>query len=291
MPGRDRVAETVTVRGVDVPTFLYGTAWKEERTEALVREALAAGFRGIDTANQRRHYHEAGVGAALEGARAPGGPAAGGLFLQTKFTYLEGQDRRLPYDPSADLPTQVRQSFDSSLEHLGIDGDDRPLDSLLLHGPRARRGLCEDDRAVWRTFEELREESRVRVLGASNVTAEQLATLCDLAELPPAFVQNRCFARLGWDREVRAVCRERGVTYQGFSLLTANRAELAAPALRRIAQRHAKTVPQVVFRFALQLGMIPLTGTTDPAHMRQDLAAYRFELSREDVEAIERISG
>lgn len=275
---------TVLVQGVDVPVFLYGTAWKEERTEALVGEALAAGFRGIDTANQRKHYDEAAVGAAVGGALAAGGVARDDLFLQTKFTYVEGQDERLPYDPAADLPTQVRQSLASSLEHLGVER----LDSLLLHGPRRRAGLCADDRDVWSTFEQLHRDGRARLLGASNVTAEQLAALCDLAEVPPAFVQNRCFARLGWDRDVRRVCRERGVVYQGFSLLTANRAELATPTVRAIAARHGVSVPQAIFRFALQLGMICLTGTGDPRHMREDLA-LDFTLAADEVRAIEGI--
>lgn len=278
------------VQGVEVPVFLYGTAWKQERTEALVGEALAAGFRGIDTANQRKHYDEAAVGAALATARAPSGGARGlardDLFLQSKFTYVEGQDERLPYDPAADVPTQVRQSLASSLDHLGVER----LDSLLLHGPRARAGLSADDRDVWRTFEELQGDGRARLLGVSNVTAEQLAALCDFAAAPPAFVQNRCFARLGWDREVRRVCRERGVAYQGFSLLTANRAELASPEVRAIAARHGVTVPQTIFRFALQLGMICLTGTTDPRHMREDLD-LGFTLADEEVRAIGGVGG
>lgn len=276
---------TVAVQGVEVPVFLYGTAWKEERTEALVGEALAAGFRGIDTANQRKHYDEAAVGAAVGSALAAGGVDRDDLFLQTKFTHVEGQDERLPYDPAADLPTQVHQSFASSLEHLGVGR----LDSLLLHGPLRRSGLAAGDRAVWRTFEELHRDGRVRLLGASNVTAEQLAALCDLAEVPPAFVQNRCFARLGWDRDVRRVCRERRVVYQGFSLLTANRAELASPTVRAIAAGHGVSVPQAIFRFALQLGMICLTGTGDPRHMREDLA-LGFTLAAEEVRAIEGIA-
>src|ERR1700678_4121956 len=96
------------------PAFLYGTAWKEERTAGLVGLALRAGFRGIDTANQRRHYFEGGVGEALESAYAAGVVTRSELFLQTKFTYRPGQDHRLPYDPSAPLATQVAQSLASS---------------------------------------------------------------------------------------------------------------------------------------------------------------------------------
>src|SRR5260221_367060 len=86
-----------------VPDFLYGTAWKEDRTAALTELALRAGFRGIDTANQRRHYFEAGVGEGLAAAYRSGLVTRADLFLQTKFTYQGGQDHRLPYDPSVPL--------------------------------------------------------------------------------------------------------------------------------------------------------------------------------------------
>src|SRR6187401_870816 len=120
----------IMINGKSVPTFLYGTAWKEASTQACVKMALQAGFRGIDTANQRKHYHEAGVGAALREAYETGMLTRKDLFLQTKFTHLAGQDQRLPYDRNADPHTQVMQSFAGSLEHLGTDY----LDSFILHG-------------------------------------------------------------------------------------------------------------------------------------------------------------
>jgi len=287
MNGSQPVSRTRTVHGVPVPTFLYGTAWKEESTERLVAAALAAGFRGIDTANQRRHYHEAGVGNAVREALSAGGLSCDELFLQTKFTYREAQDHRLPFDPTADEATQVRQSVASSLEHLGVAS----LDSLLLHGPRGSPGLAESDIRVWRTMEELHREKRVRLIGVSNMTAGQLAELCDISEVRPAFVQNRCFARFGWDREVRALCRDQEVAYQGFSLLTANRTELVSREVAAIARAHGRSIPQVIFRFALQLAMICLTGTTSPARMREDLAVYDFELVDDEVRTLERLSG
>src|SRR5688572_30784065 len=106
--------KNVVVQGVSVPRFFYGTAWKEERTEALARLALSQGFRAMDTANQRKHYVEAGVGAAVEGSGVP----RSDVFLQTKFTFARGQDHRIPYDPKAPFADQVRDSFASSLEHL-----------------------------------------------------------------------------------------------------------------------------------------------------------------------------
>ena len=270
---------------MEVPSFLYGTAWKEERTEALVDLALAAGFRGFDTANQRKHYNEAGVGAAIRKALASGVPR-GSLFIQTKFTYAEGQDHRLPFDPSAPYTTQVRQSVASSLEHLGVDY----LDSLLIHGPLARRGWSDGDREVWKTMEALHGEGVVRTIGVSNVTAEQVSTLCETADVKPAFVQNRCYARLGWDAKVREVCRANGVRYQGFSLLTANVAEIETRTIAQIAEARHVTRTRVIFAFALAVGMIPLTGTTNRAHMDDDLAAAGLELTPHEIAAIKRVS-
>lgn len=270
-----------------IPSFLYGTAWKEDETERLTRLALDAGFRGIDTANQRKHYFEAGAGAAVARAIADGAVRREELFLQSKFTYRDGQDHRLPYDPHADPATQVRQSFASSLEHLQVE----TLDSYVLHGPSRPRGLAPVDLEVWRTMEELHAAGRTRYLGISNVALDQLEALCTAAAVKPMFVQNRCFARTGWDARVRAFCRANGIIYQGFSLLTANVAELRTAAFRAIVTRTGRTPAQVVFRFALQVGMLPLTGTTDPAHMREDLAALDFELAPEDVAAVEAIAG
>ena len=123
---------TWLIDGVRVPRFLYGTAWKEERTQGLTELALRRGFRGIDTANQRRHYHEVAVGKAIQSSIKSGVVTQDDLFLQTKFTFREGQDRRLPYDPKAPIEVQVEQSFTSSLEHLGTS----VIDSYLLHGPQ-----------------------------------------------------------------------------------------------------------------------------------------------------------
>jgi diketogulonate reductase-like aldo/keto reductase len=215
------------------------------------------------------------------------------LFLQTKFTYLAGQDPRslvlaghhLPYDPAADYPTQVHQSFASSLDHLGVE----TLDSYVLHGPTWNFGLAPADLEVWRTMEELRAAGRTRFLGISNVGLDQLEELCACATTPPTFVQNRCFARSGWDHEVRAFCHQHGMVYQGFSLLTANVAELRCAEIFRLVARVGRTLPQVIFRFAMQVGMQPLTGTTSAEHMHEDVQVYDFELSAEDVHMIDSI--
>lgn len=269
------------------PDFLYGTAWKEERTPALVELALRTGFRGIDTANQRRHYFEAGVGEGLAAAYRAGLVTRADLFIQTKYTYQPGQDHRLPYDPAADLATQVAQSMASSLEHLGTDR----VDSYVLHGPASGHGWTEYDAEVWGAMARERDAGRTRLLGVSNVSLRHLQQLAATGAELPAFVQNRCFASRGWDRDVRTFCAQRKIVYQGFSLLTANLDVLRHPLVQGIASRQRATPSQVVFRFARAVGMLPLTGTSDPEHMKQDLAAGALSLSDDETRAIEAIAG
>ena len=271
---------------VRFPRFLYGTAWKEERTQPLVELALQQGFRDIDTANQRRHYHEAAVGAAISNVVRQRLVSRDDIFLQSKFTFRAGQDDRLPYDPQASVAAQVEQSFTSSLLNLGVER----LDSYLLHGPLRRVGLTPDDWEAWKTLEAIADRGGARILGVSNFNVEQLRRLLDGARVRPRFVQNRCYAVRGWDREMRAVCRENGIVYQGFSLLTANRELLQHADLVQIAKRHSRTVAQIVFRFAIDVGILPLTGTSDANHMRLDLEVFDFELAKNEIERIERLA-
>jgi diketogulonate reductase-like aldo/keto reductase len=274
-----------TWNNVDVPSFLYGTAWKKERTTALVELAVDSGFRGIDTANQLIHYSEALVGDALLALQKKG-ITREALFLQTKFTSTGGQDHRTPYDASADLTTQVKQSFESSLTHLHTDH----LDSYVLHGPYSRRGLTAMDWEVWAAIEDHYTAGKTRMIGISNVSADQLTLLCAKARTRPMVVQNRCFAVTGWDQEVREICRKNDILYQGFSLLTANTEVFGAPVFPTAAARVGAGVAQVVFRFAQQIGMLPLTGTTDAQHMKEDLACDRFTLTPEELRGIETVA-
>ncbi len=272
---------------IRAPEFLYGTAWKEERTAPLVELALRAGFRGIDTANQRKHYSEAAVGEGLATAYRAGVTTRAELFLQTKFTYINGQDHRLPYDPSAPVAKQVAQSLASSLEHLGTEY----VDSFVLHGPSSGQGWTADDVEAWTAMLAERQAGRARALGVSNVLLRHLEQMLAAHGEAPAFVQNRCFARNGWDRKVREFCRKHGVVYQGFSLLTANTEVLRFPGVHTIAAEKKATLAQIVFAFARQVGMLPLTGTTSAEHMKEDLASATIELSEGEVVEIERLVG
>jgi diketogulonate reductase-like aldo/keto reductase len=277
-----RVDVIVTARGTRVPRLIYGTAWKKEHTAALVERALLAGARGIDTACQPKHYDEAGVGRGVAAAGARG-IAREELYLQTKYTPIAGQDpRRVPYDVKASLSEQVRQSCQASLVNLQT----AYLDCLLVHSPLSP---FERTLEVWRAFEALVDSGVVRELGISNCyDLAQLEALHSSARVKPLVVQNRLYAETGYDRGIRAFCRAQGLLYQSFWTLTANPKLLARPNVRALAQRYAVTPAQLFFRGLTQIGIVPLTGTTSPEHLAQDLAIFDFELAPADLQELVR---
>lgn len=263
--------------GLRVPRILYGTAWKKAQTARWVREALDAGFNGIDTACQPKHYDEAGVGTGLRASRR----ARSELYLQTKFTPLTGQDpARLPYDATASIAEQVRQSFAQSLHNLGSNY----LDCLLLHSPMQDPHQM---RACWQALEALADSGQVGQLGLSNCyELEALQRLDREAHIKPAVLQNRFYAATGYDSEIRAYCRGEGIVYQSFWTLSANPQLLDAPAIKHLAQSLQRTPAQVLFRYLMQQDVVPLTGTTSLEHMQQSLAAFDFSLTEEEAGAI-----
>ena len=264
------------------PVIIYGTAWKEERTQELVSQALALGFRAIDSANQRKHYWEQASGTAVAEWVKKGNDRKQ-LFLQSKFTHLGGQDHRLPYNPQHSYRTQVLQSFESSLSHYNTDY----LDSYLIHGPNSPFEITTEDIEIWQTMEELQKTGKIKSIGISNVNIRQLRQLYDLAEIKPASVQNRCYAARQWDSEIRKYCKDHGIHYQGFSLLTANPQLFSHPIINSISKKQNKTPAQVILAFAQKSGMTVLSGTTDPGHMQQDLQIETIQFSQNELETLE----
>lgn len=265
---------------MQIPKLIYGTAWKEERTSDLVVKAINAGFRGIDTAAQPRHYNEKGVGDALQKLRIQGIKRED-LFLQTKFSPFAGQDpKRIPYDPQAPSATQVAQSFASSQKNLGTSY----VDSLVLHSPLPWEQMTE----VWKAMEKLHEQGGATVLGISNCyDLRILQALHSSATVKPKVLQNRFYAETSYDLQIREWCKGNEVTYQSFWTLTANPQILNSQTLKSIAQKHHKTEAQVFFRFLNHLGISPLTGTCSELHMKEDLEIFEFELETSEVEAIQ----
>ncbi|MGR8929850.1 MAG: aldo/keto reductase family protein [Gammaproteobacteria bacterium] len=253
-----------------MPGIIYGTAWKKERTAAVVEQAINQGFRGIDTACQPKHYFEAGVGEALARCFDSGSVTREQFYLQSKFTPLSGQDPlQIPYDPKAGIAEQVAESFRVSLKNLRTDY----LDGLILHSPVPE--LTE----AWQAMEAIVQSGGARQLGISNCyDLDVFRFLFDSATIKPAVLQNRFYSETGYDQSLREFCRDRGVVYQSFWTLTANTAILASPVIRNLALEYQRSPEQIFFRYLSQNGVLPLTGTTSIQHMQEDLAIFEFEL-------------
>lgn len=269
-----------TVAGVKMPGIIYGTAWKKERTADLVVQALQAGFRGIDTAAQPKHYDEALVGAALQRVQQHAVERKA-LYLQTKFTPLSGHDpARLPYDKHASLDVQVRQSFATSQENLQTEY----VDGLILHSPLKSHALTMQ---AWCAMEAIHESGGARQLGISNCyDLTVLQEIYAAARVKPATVQNRFYQDSGYDVELRQWCTAHAVIYQSFWSLTANPHILASKTVHALAKQYNKTPEQIFFNFLRQLGIVPLSGTCSEQHMQDDLNIFDFMLTKEEITAV-----
>lgn len=261
-----------------MPSIIYGTAWKKDRTADLVTQAIKLGFRGIDTACQPKHYNEVGVGEALS-RLASEGMKRENLFIQTKFTPVDGQDPfSIPYDKNAPPAEQVIQSFEASKKNLGVSR----VDSLVLHSPLEN---AERLMTVWRGMEQIYQQAGTKQLGISNCyDLEVLKFLYEKALVKPAVVQNRFYRQTGYDTELRKWCQERKIIYQSFWTLTANPDLLAS--LRRTAQSFQKTEAQILFRFLTQIGIVPLIGTCSEVYMKEDIDIFNFRLPQNVIQEI-----
>ena len=253
-----------------IPRFVYGTAWKKERTTDLVAKAINAGFGGVDTAAQPRHYQEDWVGEGIRQALAEGKIKREDLYIQTKYTPPAGQDpNNLPYDPSSPVEAQVHASIASSLHHLRTSNDDSTyIDTLLIHSPLSTMPLT---LTAWRTLETY-VPHRIRNLGISNIDLHTLNTLYKAATVKPAVVQNRFFPQTRYDVPLRRFCEENGIIYQSFWTLTGNPNLVKSAVVAEVARMIGVTKEVSLYLCVMGLGkVVVLNGTTNEERMREDL--------------------
>ncbi|GAA6002892.1 uncharacterized protein JCM10292_001360 [Rhodotorula paludigena] len=263
------------------PPMLYGTAWKGHRTAALVEQAIRAGFRGIDTACQPKHYHQPGVGDALVAVTQDGTVSRKDLWIQTKYTPIGGQDLNKP------LPLAT------SLRELKTDY----LDALVLHSPLQTK---REHREVWTAFENAVDDGKVRHLGISNIyDATYLAWIFETARIKPSIVQNRFYADVDYAADILPLCAQQGADLQTFWTLTGNPQLLAHPSLAALARAYES--PSLSPAFALyeflmrsaslapgERGrVVPLDGTTDEDRMRLAVEVVRKVEERKDLKTCE----
>ncbi|KAK1063375.1 hypothetical protein LTR12_007432 [Friedmanniomyces endolithicus] len=220
-----------------MPALIYGTAWKKENTRELVMQALMTGFRGVDTAAQPKHYREDLVGRGIADAMRQNGIRREDIYIQTKYTSVNGQDRlNMPYDANSSISEQSQ-----TLE-------------------------------AWQAMESF-VPMHVRTIGIANVYHLPILTaLYEAASVKPTVIQNRFYRDTGYDKEIRAFCKDKGMTYQSFWTLTANPVLLRSHVVNHIATCVGVSRPVALYGLVLSLGNISiLDGTTNAEHMKDDL--------------------
>ena len=263
-----------------IPNMIYGAAWKKENTTIFVFEALKHGFKGIDTACQPKHYKEDLVGLGLLKAYEYGIKRED-IFLQTKFTPIDGQDRNnMPYLESDEVEVQVEKSFETSKKNLKTDF----IDSYILHSPIYD---ITKFKRVWQKMEEFYDKKEVGNLGISNCyDLDTLKFLYANSKVKPSFVQNRFYAQSGYDRELREFCKKNEIIYQSFWSLTANPHIINSDILKKISLKYNRSAELIFYRFLNHINIIPLNGTTSVNHMIEDLKIDDFELLEEEIKDI-----
>ncbi|WWC64426.1 uncharacterized protein I303_107036 [Kwoniella dejecticola CBS 10117] len=271
--------------GMTMPKIMYGTAWKKERTTDLVVQAVKAGFRGIDTACQPKHYREDLVGQALKTLFAEGVVAREDLFIQTKFTSIDGQDQTqpLPYDPKLSIPEQVKQSFQTSLKNLGLEY----IDSVVLHSPLKTK---EQTLSAYQTLESFVDAGKVRHLGVSNIYDPNLLSwLIERGRVKVGVVQNRWYEGNGWDWAVWEICQKNNIRYQSFWTLTGSPILLQHPRLINLASKYGLTPEQTTYKLCQLWNITPLCGSTTLSHINEALAVESATGLQEDTPEVKQL--
>lgn len=256
-----------------IPAFLYGCAWKKDKTADLVYSALSTGFKGIDVAAQPKHYREDLAGEGVRRAISEGKCKREDLFIQTKFSPISAHDpNNIPYDPNASIPDQIKTSIAGSLRNMRHEQDEKSdsayLDSVVMHSPMP---TLSETKQAWQALESF-VPGKIHNLGISNVTLPVLEALYKTASIKPVVVQNRFHRPTEYDIPLRKWCRGKGIVYQSFWTLSANQSILRHPSVVSLAKTCRVDEGAAMYCLVMGLsGIICLNGTQN--HMQSDLEA------------------
>lgn len=250
--------------GTKMPAIGFGT-WKlsaGRETSTAVEAALKSGYRLIDTA--KLYDNEASVGQAVRGSSL----AREEIFVTTKLWQTD-----FGYD-------NTMTAFDESLEQLGLEY----VDLYLIHWPG-------DDEVArhesWRALVEINGLGTAKSVGVSNFNVEQLERLIAQSRQPPAVNQIE-FHPFIYDKQAPIVqyCQEKGIVVEAYSPL-ARASQLGNPVLTEVAKRHSKQPAQVLLRWAIQHGTVPIPKSAQPDRIKQNLDVFDFEISKAEMAQID----
>ena len=251
--------------GVAIPQIGFGVFQiSPEETVRAVGTALEAGYRLIDTASV--YGNERGVGKALAQAGVPRSE----IFVVTKvWNDDQGYDSTL-------------RAFDESLGRLGLDY----VDLYLIHWPRPRLDRYVD---TWRAMEKLRSQGRIRSIGVSNFEPEQIDRLLAECEVPPSVNQVELRPGLA-QAPLRQYHGEHGIVTQAWSPIGRGQGLLTHPDVVAVARAHDRTPAQVVLRWHVQLGVVPLPRSAQAGRIRSNLEVFDFSLTEVELARLTNIA-
>ncbi len=258
--------------GVEIPCVGFGTYLTPDGDTCVnsVKEALLAGYRHIDTAEF--YANEESVGKAL----AESGISRDEVFVTTKlWNTNQGYDSALRH-------------FEMSVKKLGLD----TVDLYLIHWPMAKDFVADYPRTLldtWRAFERLYEEGRVRAIGVCNCLKHHLKVIIDNSKVAPMVNQIEFHAGLV-QKEAEEFSKQNGVVVEAWAPLCRGRA-FGNTVLESIAAKHGKTQAQVLVRWCLDKGVLPLPKSVTPSRIRENIDVFDFALSADEIAAIETIEG
>lgn len=258
--------------GVEIPCVGFGTYLTPDGDTCVnsVKEALSAGYRHIDTAEF--YANEESVGKAL----AESGISRDEVFVTTKlWNTNQGYDSALRH-------------FDMSAKKLGLD----TVDLYLIHWPMAKDFVADYPKTLldtWRAFERLYEEGRVRAIGVCNCLKHHLKVIIDNSKVAPMVNQIEFHAGLV-QKEAEEFSKQNGVVVEAWAPLCRGRA-FGNHVLESIAAKHGKTQAQVLVRWCLDKGVLPLPKSVTPSRIRENIDVFDFALSADEIAAIETIEG
>jgi 2,5-diketo-D-gluconate reductase A len=264
---RDPVAPMVQLTdGAQMPAIGLGTyPMLGDAAQVAVRHGLCTGYRLVDTAS--KYDNEQAVGRGI----AESGVAREEVFLTTK---LRGSEQG--YD-------ETLAAVDGSCQRLGVDY----LDLFMIHWPMPHLDKYVES---WRAMVKLHDDGVVKSIGVTNFTAEHLDRLLDETGVMPVVNQIELHPYFSQD-EMRAVNAERGVRTESYSPLGRGSRFETEPAIQTAAQTYGMTPAQVVLRWHIQLGAIPIPKSADAQRQRENLSVFDFELTGDEMAAITALHG
>jgi len=254
---------TTLHNGVKMPWFGLGVYKAQDGEEVIqaVKTAIKNGYRSIDTAAV--YKNEKGVGQAVREALEESGLSRDDLFITSKvWNADQGYESTLA-------------AFEITMTKLGLD----QLDLYLVHWPV--NGKYKD---TWRALEQLYKDGRVRAIGVSNFHVHHLQDLLPDAEIKPMVNQVEYHPRLA-QLELSAFCKEQGIQLEAWSPLMQGKL-LDNLTLQEVANKHGKSIAQVILRWDLQNGVVTIPKSTTEHRIIENADVFNFELSAEDMEQI-----